>query len=72
MAKGRLLLLGALLFALTLTGLVGPAGAAGETVRVLSITGPVTPAMVSYFERGISMAEREGAVAVIIVNNQVT
>ena len=47
MAKGRLLLLGALLFALTLTGLVGSAGAAGETVRVLSITGPVTPAMVS-------------------------
>lgn len=66
MAKGRLWLLGALLFALTLTGLVGSAGAAGEAVRLLSITGPVTPAMVSYFERGISMAEREGAMAVII------
>lgn len=66
MVKGRFLLLGALLSALTLTGLVGSAGAAGETVRVLSIEGPVTPAMGSYFERGISMAEREGAMAVII------
>ena len=46
--------------------LVSPAGAAGETVRLLSIDGPVTPAMISYFERGIATAEREGAKALII------
>jgi membrane-bound serine protease (ClpP class) len=51
------------LLALTLAG---PAVAGGGTVRLLSIEGPVTPAMGSYFERGIALAEREGASAVII------
>ncbi len=51
------------LLALTLAG---PAAAGGGTVRLLSIEGPVTPAMGSYFERGIALAEREGARALII------
>ena len=47
--------------ALLALALAGPADAAGGTVRLLSIEGPVTPAMGSYFERGIGLAEREGA-----------
>jgi membrane-bound serine protease (ClpP class) len=35
-------------------------------VHRLAITGPVTPAMVSYFERGIQQAERDGADALIV------
>jgi membrane-bound serine protease (ClpP class) len=35
-------------------------------VHRLAITGPVTPAMVSYFERGIRQAELEGVEALII------
>ncbi len=46
--------------------LVSPVGAAGGSVYFLSIDGPVTPAMISYFERGIATAEREGALAIII------
>ncbi len=46
--------------------LVSPTAVAGNTVRLLSIDGPVTPAMISYFERGIAAAEREGAQALII------
>lgn len=46
--------------------LAGPADAADGTVRLLSIEGPVTPAMGSYFERGIGLAEREGARALVI------
>ncbi len=53
----------ALLIAL---GMVAPAGAEGGQVRVLAIQGPVTPAMVSYFERGIRAAEAAGDQAVII------
>ncbi len=52
-----------ILLALTL---ISPVGAAGETVLLLSIKGPVTPAMISYFERGILTAETEGAQALII------
>jgi membrane-bound serine protease (ClpP class) len=59
----RLLCLWIVLLALALAG---PAVAADGTVRLLSIEGPVTPAMGSYFERGIALAEREGARAVII------
>lgn len=40
--------------------------AAGEHVLVLSVDGPVTPAMVSYFERGIGQAERDGAEAIVV------
>lgn len=43
-----------------------PVGAEGPTVYLLSIDGPVTPAMISYFERGISQAEQTGAEALII------
>jgi membrane-bound serine protease (ClpP class) len=42
------------------------ASAEGPTVRLLEISGPVTPAMVSYFERGIVAAERADARALII------
>ncbi|MCA9976448.1 MAG: hypothetical protein KC413_11880, partial [Anaerolineales bacterium] len=34
------------------------------SVLVLEIEGPVTPAMASYFERGIAAAEETGATAV--------
>jgi len=61
--KGILLWLWVILLILVLAA---PAGAAGETVRLLSIKGPVTPAMISYFERGIATAEREGDEALII------
>ncbi|MCB8965586.1 MAG: nodulation protein NfeD [Ardenticatenaceae bacterium] len=37
------------------------------SVLVLEIEGPVTPAMASYFERGIAAAEETGATAVLIV-----
>lgn len=46
-----------------------PAGAqesASRQVHHLSITGAVTPAMISYFERGLQEAEREGVEAAII------
>jgi membrane-bound serine protease (ClpP class) len=47
-----------------------PAGAqaAGE-VLVLSLRGPLTPAMAEYLERGIGMAERQAAEAVILELN---
>ncbi len=45
---------------------VKPVGAQGATIHRLSITGPITPAMISYFERGIGQAEREGAEALVI------
>jgi len=38
-------------------------------VFVLEIEGPVTPAMASYFERGIETAERENAAAILIILN---
>lgn len=40
---------------------------ADDEVVVLEIAGPVTPAMVNYFERGIAAAEADGAAAVVIV-----
>jgi len=35
-------------------------------VNLLEIEGPVTPVMISYIERGIDAAERDGAVALIV------
>jgi len=40
---------------------------AGAEVLILEVEGPVTPAMASYFERGIETAERDGAEAALIV-----
>jgi len=47
---------------------VGPVGAqqTERQVHRLAITGPVTPSMVSYFERGIQEAEQEGVEALIV------
>jgi membrane-bound serine protease (ClpP class) len=39
---------------------------AAPRVYRLAITGPVTPAMVSYFERGIQQAEQDGVEALIV------
>ena len=64
MLKRRILfLLGIALLAFTLTS---PAGADGNTIYLLEIEGPVTPAMISYFERGVAVAERESAEALIV------
>ena len=41
----------------------------GNEVLVLEIEGPVTPAMTSYFERGIQFAEETGAQAMLIILN---
>ena len=47
---------------------VAPGGAQDDnTVLVLEIEGPVTPAMAGYFERGIEQASQEDASAVVIV-----
>ncbi|MFQ5399520.1 MAG: nodulation protein NfeD [Anaerolineae bacterium] len=43
--------------------------AQANELLVLEIEGPVTPAMASYFERGIQTAEQEGATAVLIILN---
>ncbi len=55
-----LILLTALIFSVTL------AQAQGRDILLLAAEGPVTPAMASYFERGIREAERTGATAVLI------
>jgi membrane-bound serine protease (ClpP class) len=47
--------------------LLPPVLAQSGELYVLEIDGPVTQAMATYFERGISMAEREGATAVLII-----
>lgn len=41
--------------------------AQGNEILLLQVEGPVTPAMASYFERGISEAEASGAMAVLII-----
>jgi membrane-bound serine protease (ClpP class) len=46
---------------------VFPAVAQSEPVLIVEIEGPVTPAMLSYFERAIESAEQQEAGAVIIV-----
>ena len=44
-----------------------PARAQGESeVLLLRLHGPLTPAMAEYLDRGIGIAEREGAQAVIL------
>ncbi len=48
---------------------VGFVQAQDGAVILLEIEGPVTPAMASYFERGIQFAEETGAQAVLIVLN---
>jgi membrane-bound serine protease (ClpP class) len=40
--------------------------AGGRTIYALEISGPVTPIMISYIERGIRAAENDGAEALII------
>jgi membrane-bound serine protease (ClpP class) len=50
----------------TLLGLVGTAGAAGQTVDLLEVRGPITPAIADYIERGIAQAEADGATALVI------
>ncbi len=45
----------------------GIQAAADDEVVVLDIAGPVTPAMVNYFERGVAAAEADEAEAVVIV-----
>ncbi|MBN1315256.1 MAG: nodulation protein NfeD, partial [Anaerolineales bacterium] len=67
MKRIRLLMSIGLLFASL--ALVLPVAAGEGTVRLLSIKGPVTPAMVSYFERGIAAAEKAGDSLVIIQLN---
>ncbi|MDT8304462.1 MAG: NfeD family protein [Anaerolineae bacterium] len=55
---------------LLLIGLAEPVRAAlqpGETVILLEVKGAVTPAMASYFERGIAAGEAQDAAAVLIV-----
>ena len=47
----------------------GAAMAQNSEVFILEIEGPVTPAMASYFDRGIETAERENAAAVLIILN---
>lgn len=41
--------------------------AQGQEVLVLEVEGPVTPAMASYFERGIKQAEADNAEALLII-----
>ena len=43
-----------------MAGRLGLVQAQGQDVLVLEIEGPVTPAMASYFERGIAEAEAIG------------
>jgi membrane-bound serine protease (ClpP class) len=54
------------LLAMLLLFAVLPAGAQGEEYLLLEVEGPVTPAMATYFERGIEEAQSGGARAVVI------
>ena len=65
MRKGMGLILGVLLLWLG----VWMVQAQGADVLVLEIEGAVTPAMASYFERGIAEAEASGAEALLIILN---
>ena len=58
-----------LIFLLALFSGVWVAHAQSGEVLVLEIEGPVTPAMESYFQRGIAAGEAEGATAVLIILN---
>jgi membrane-bound serine protease (ClpP class) len=70
MHKHNLYLLFFLMVGLLL-GLAQPAHAQGNTplIVVLTADGPVTPAMSSYLSRGIKIAERQGAEALIFKLN---
>lgn len=50
--------------------LVAPAGAQGDgdQVMVLNAEGPVTPAMLSYLERGVAAGEERGAPVLVVLN----
>ena len=50
--------------------LVAPAGAQGDgdQVLVLNAEGPVTPAMLSYLERGVAAGEERGAPVLVVLN----
>ncbi len=65
MRKGLGLIIGALLLWLG----VWSVQAQGSQVLVLQIEGAVTPAMASYFERGIAEAEASSAEALLIILN---
>jgi membrane-bound serine protease (ClpP class) len=53
-------------FAVLLLAVCGVRAQEARHVDVLTIEGPVTPIMISYIQRGIETAEREGAEALII------
>ncbi len=57
-------LLALLIWLFSWIGLAAQEG--GPQVDVLTFKGPVTPVLVSYIERGIAQAERDGAVALIL------
>ncbi len=59
------LAIAALLLAILLAS--NPVTAQGEQVILVEISGPVTPAMASYFERAVETAEEQAADAVVIV-----
>jgi membrane-bound serine protease (ClpP class) len=48
------------------SGAISALAQAARPVLLLEVTGPVTPAMASYFDRGIRAAERQEAEAVLI------
>ena len=56
-----------LIVGLLVFGVIDSVWAQGNQILVLEITGPVTPAMASYFERAIETAEENGASGVLIV-----
>jgi membrane-bound serine protease (ClpP class) len=63
----NLIVLLGLLLALLLVAPLQAAFQTEPTVIQLEVKGPVTPAMASYFERGIAAGEERGAAAVLIV-----
>lgn len=65
MRKGTVLIVGVLLFWLA----AWTVQAQAPEVLMLKIEGAVTPAMASYFERGIAEAEASGAEALLIILN---
>ncbi|MFN2138408.1 MAG: NfeD family protein [Candidatus Promineifilaceae bacterium] len=62
--RHRALVLFLSLLALALVDL--PARAQSETVIVLDVSGPITPAVTGYLARGIDRAETDGAAAVVL------
>ncbi len=56
-----------LLASVLILALASAVSAQANQVLVLEVEGPVTPAMASYFDRGIKLAEEQGASAVVII-----